>query len=40
MQAERQKERQLQEQTQNTEQPEVDAVSNEQENTSGFVMSM
>ena len=44
MQAERQKERlalrQLQEQTQNTEEPEVDSVSEEQENTSGFVMSM
>ena len=44
MQAERQKERlalrQLQEQTQNTEQPEVESVSEEQENTSGFVMSM
>ena len=44
MQAERQKERlalrQLQEQTQNTEEPEVDSVSEEQENTSGFVISM
>lgn len=44
MQAERQKERlalrQLQEQTPNTEEPEVDSVSEEQENTSGFVMSM
>ena len=44
MQAERQKERlalrQLQEQTQNTEEPEVESVSEEQENTSGFVISM
>ena len=44
MQAERQKERlalrQLQEQTENIEQPEVESVSEEQENTSGFVMSM
>ena len=44
MQAERQKERlamrQLQEQTPNIEQPEVESVSEEQENTSGFVMSM
>ncbi len=44
VQAERQKERlalrQLQEQTQNTEEPEVESVSDEQENTSVFVMSM
>ncbi|MEE1318927.1 MAG: amidoligase family protein, partial [Ruminococcus sp.] len=44
MQAERQKERlalrQVQEQTQNTEEPEVESVLEEQENTSGFVMSM
>lgn len=44
MQVERQKERlalrQFQEQIQNTEQPEVESVSDEQENTSGFVISM